>query len=290
MRRCAWIALLAVALGLVGCQSKKSVQRPMRDKYYRTAVSLSPGTTEIFAAEVTNVPLVGRTAADNWPPRVSAIPIVASVKPNYERLSTLKPELVVYDAALFSPDDVEKIKSTTGATLFAIKANTLGDFTKELYELGTLTGSEVAMNNYVTKILAEVGNAKVEPFNPVPKVAVILPGEGGRDYIAGTGSFVASAVEAAGGTPVGPNDTKFVAVSPESLVGMNPDVIIVSGTKADMSGAVALLKNPRYQTLSAIKNGRVRAIDEDVLVRRGGRVDILLKALHQSMKPSAGGG
>ncbi len=260
----------------------------MRDKFYQSAVSLSPGTTELMASNVNLVPLKGRTAADDWPRQVSAIEVVASVKPNYERLAAIKPQLVVYDAALYSPEELAKIKSTTGGQLFGFKANSIDEFISELYELGSLTGSEANINSYVNRIHTEMGVSKAEPFNPVPKVAVILPGEGGRDYIAGTKGFVASAVVAAGGEPVGPEENKFVAVNPETLVGMNPDVIIASGTKQDMKGVLALIKNPRYQTLNAVKNGRVRAIDEDVLVRRGGRVDILIRALRQSLKPSGG--
>ncbi|MEZ0326122.1 MAG: ABC transporter substrate-binding protein [Fimbriimonas sp.] len=233
--------------------------------------------------------LVGRTAADDYPvSAVNPIEVVASVKPNYERLAALKPDLVVYDAALFSQEDIDKVKSVTGATVFAIQANTIDDFTKEMYVLGSMVAAESNFNSYVNKIIAEVGASKSEPFSPVPKVAVILPGDSGRDYIAGTKSFVASAVEAAGGQPVGPEDTKFVAVNPESLVALNPDVIVVSGSKLNMQGVLALLKNPRYQTLSAIKNNRVRAIDEDVLIRRGTRVDQLIKAMHQSIAPGGG--
>jgi iron complex transport system substrate-binding protein len=263
--------------------------RSGREKVLRTAVSLSPGTTEIMLASIGNVRLLGRTAADDWPEgSVNSVEVVASVKPNYERLTALKPDLIVYDAALFGKADVDKIKSLTKAEVFAIQANTIEEFTKEMYVLGSLTASEARMNDYVNRILAEIGTARAEPLTPTPKVAVILPGDGGRDYIAGKSSFVASAVEAAGGEPVGPDDSKFVLVNPEALLGMNPDVIVVSGTKQDMRGAMALLKNPRYQTLNAIKQKRVKVINEDVLIRRGARVDQLIKALHQSF--TSGGG
>ncbi|MEZ0324672.1 MAG: ABC transporter substrate-binding protein [Fimbriimonas sp.] len=291
MRRSAWFAVLITALALTGCQPKAPSVRAPRAKYIQSVVSLSPSTTEIAMVFVKSFQLRGRTAADDYPvSNVDTVEIVASVKPNYERLAAIKPELVLYDAALFSPDELDKVKKTTGAIMFGFKANSIDEFITELYEFGSLTASEAGVNEYANRIIREAGAAKAEPITPVPKVAVILPGEGGRDYIAGTDSFVASAVKAAGGEPVGPGGNKFMAVNAESLVSMNPDVIIAAGTKENMKGVVALLSNPRYKTLNAIKNQRVHAIDEDVLVRKGARVDQLIKALFQSLSNTSGGG
>jgi iron complex transport system substrate-binding protein len=105
--------------------------------------------------------------------------------------------------------------------------------------------------------------------------------------IAGTGSFVADIVRKVGGEPVGPSGTLFVKANPETLVTLNPDVIIVNGSKGDVAGAVALSKDPRLQSVKAIKNGRIRAIESDVLLRRGGRVDLLISGIMRALAAPA---
>jgi iron complex transport system substrate-binding protein len=283
MRRSAWFALLLAALVLPGCSGKKeSAQRPARPKTYRSVISLSPSTSEIWMTMANTTILKGRTASDDWPKApLATIEVVSSVKPNYERIAQIKPDLIVYDDALFRPEEIEKIKSQTGADSFAITADSIDEFIVQMYDLGSLAAFESHAASYVSKIVAEKQAAASSPLNPKPKVAVLLAGDSGRDYIAGVKSFVASAVEAAGGTPVGPDSTKFEALSPEAFIALNPDVIIVGGTKENTKGAEAVAANPRYQTISAVKRRAIKIIDEDVLVRRGGRVDLLLKSMRQ---------
>jgi iron complex transport system substrate-binding protein len=288
MPRYAWLAALLAGLVLFGCQGSKTVERPRREKMYRKVISLSPSTTELIGVYGESAALVGRTEADNYPTYgVPNIEVVASVKPNYERIAAIQPDLLVYDAALFNPQDLEKLKSMTKADTFAITADTVEAFIEQLYEMGTLLGSESKVNEYVMKIRSEMDSAKSEAATPAAKVAVLLSG-GGRDYIAGTKSFIASVIAASGGELVGPEDNKFVAVSPESFVSMNPDLIIVAGTKQDMKGAVAVLNNPKYQSMRAIKDKRIRVINEDVLVRRGARVDQLIAAVHKVLAEGSG--
>jgi iron complex transport system substrate-binding protein len=191
----------------------------------------------------------------------------------------MRPDLIVYDASLYSDQDVEKLK-TLKADMFAVSANTIRGFIEEMFALGQLIGSEKTLNDYANRILVEA-DANSDSGATRRKVAVIMPGNGSADYIAGTKSFVADAVRTVGGEPVGPESDRFVVASPESIVALNPDVIIVPATKQNMKGAQAVATNPKYRTINAIKNNHISAIDQDVLLRRGARVDTLLKATRQ---------
>jgi iron complex transport system substrate-binding protein len=68
-------------------------------------------------------------------------------------------------------------------------------------------------------------------------------------------------------------------------VSFNPDVILVPGTKFDVSGADKVLKDPRFATVSAVKQKRVIVLDADILLREGQRVDQLIKAVHRAIAP-----
>lgn len=281
MRRLSLLLMPALLLSALAC-SKPLPERAFRSKAYQRIVTLGPGVSEILVGNTDAGPRVkGRTAADNWPTYgLNSIPIVASVKPDAEAIAKVNPDLIVYDSALFSPADIEKLKDTAkDATMYAVSANTIDDFENQIFEIGSLVGSEIRVNDYVIKIDQARSKAQASESSQLPKVAVILPGDGGGDFIAGTGSFVADAVKAAGGQPVGPDATLFVPANGEAIAAFNPDIIIVPAKKTDMKGALSVLNNPAYKSTNAVKLGNIKAVDQDVLLRRGGRVDVLIDAL-----------
>lgn len=288
MRRALPLLFLIVLAFLSGC-ADKAVKLPGRPKFYKRVVSLSPGTTELVAINGDSQTLKGRSAACNYPPNiVGAIPVVASVKPDYEMIQGLKPDLIVYDKGLYSRQDIDKLKST-GADTFAIDANTVDDFIKQCYEMGSLLGWESRFNDYIQKIVTEEQTLQAAPFDPKPKVAIVMPGAGGQDYICGSDTFLGDVVRIAGGEMVGPKTSQFVLLNPETLVAANPDVIITNGSKTNSEMTVQqvnlILNDPRFKTVNAVKNKRVKPLDSDVLLRRGERVDDLMQGIHDAIAP-----
>lgn len=291
MRR-SWIgAILPVfALALAsGCKSgPEVVQIKHRPKAYKTVVSLSPNTTEIYSSVIGRSDLKGRTAADDWPSGSAlSAPVVATVKPDYEKLTQIHPDLILYDASLYSQADLDKLK-TVGADMFAFDKDDLKGFEDECYDLANLLGGSTQVSSYVDRISTELSTAQGAPPTPAPKVAVMMPDASGADMIAGTESFVANAVKLVGGQPVGPGGNKFVPLSPESLVSMNPDVIVVPGTREDYKGAVSLLNDKRFASVKAIQTKRVTIIEPGVLLRRGARVDKLINGLYRAIASQGG--
>jgi iron complex transport system substrate-binding protein len=284
MRLALPLLVLSFSLALSGCAEKPMVFTP-RPKVYQRIVSLSPSTTEIVASDGDANTLKGRTAADNFPGAlVLQVPIVAQVKPDYEKIQSLKPQLIVYDKSLYSDQDVEKLKAAK-ADMFAIDAKTVDDFVKQLYELGSMLGFETRFNDYIERILQEQAAAKSASFPTKPKVAIIMPSPDGNDMICGTKGFLGDVVNIAGGELVGPATDNFGTLNAESFVALNPDVIIVGGSKIDSSGPGLIMKDPRFKTIAAVKGNFVRALDQDVLYRRGQRVDMLINAMHKVISP-----
>jgi iron complex transport system substrate-binding protein len=270
-----------------GCHpGQEEIHFATRPKQIHTVASLSPSTTEIVGSMTFNLKLVGRSAADNFPPNVNAkgteVPIVAGVKPDYEKLKAANPDLVVYDADLYSDQDIAQIKAL-GAETFGFKAKTLMDFQAELLAYGGLVGGESEASTYADKIWDEAKAAEADSITPRPKVAVIMPGLAGQHYILGTKSFEADVVKAAGGDIVGPDSDKYVPMNAERLMQLNPDMIITAG-KPDQ-----LIQDPQLKSLKAIAGMKVRGIDQDVMTRRGYRVDRNIRLVHQSLLNMAQG-
>ncbi len=282
MRRAFLLSLLVATL-IAGCRpGEEKIQWAVRPKAYRSIVSLSPSATEVVASTSYTIPLVGRTAACDFPPQVSNAPIVAQVKPDYEKIKEANPGLVVYDASVYNEADIAQIEAL-GIDTFAFKAKTVDEYIAELRKLGTLLGSEMEVSTYIDKL--EQG--KKTPLDPKPKVALILPGKTGEHLIAGTSSFHADVVRQVGAEPVGPEADKYVSISMEALIKLNPDMIVMSGEKKDLDRFVA---DPRLRAMPAVAKGKVRSfLPSDLLTRMGYRVDQEMDKVYRSIMDMAGG-
>lgn len=286
MRRPPLLLLFGLLVAAVGCESNAPVVGgKARQTRVTSVVSLSPSTTELIQSLSPTGILKGRTQADNFPANIPA-PIVASVKPDYEKIKSLSPNLIVYDASLYNDQDVQKLKAL-GFPLFPIDANNIDGFDDEVLKLAEQIGAETNASDYVDRIVASRSTAQADPINPKPKVAVMLVGQGTEDSIDGTDSFQADVVRAAGGDVVGPKVDHFVPLSPELLVSQNPDAIVIGVDKTNPDAAAkavsALLADPRLKSVKAIAGKRILPIDADVLVRRGYRVDKLIDGLHKAL-------
>ncbi|MBX3120305.1 MAG: ABC transporter substrate-binding protein [Fimbriimonadaceae bacterium] len=282
MRFTRWLLAVPLFALIAGCGSNDPIigGKP-NESPAKQIVSLSPSTTEITGAKLINVTMIGVTESCNWPPSIKQmIPppmmVMNGIKPNYEAIASLRPDLVVYDAALFSDQDIQKFSDLNIRT-FGFKANTLEDFYTELYKLASMTSSESHANDYVIAMQRAQERGRV-PIEPKPKAAIILPGQGSEHFVAGSESFQADMVRNCGADVVGPKGTAFMPANIEELVSLNPDVIFSGGD------ATALTKDPRLQSISAIKNKRVFSFNADVIVRRGGRVDRVMGEMIDMMR------
>lgn len=281
-----FLAMLSFCLSLllVGCSEAPRTQGGVPyDKNIHSIVSLSPSTTEIVANCVPLIPLSGRTAACNFPVQIlEKVPIVAQVKPNYEKIASIKPSLIVYDGSLYSTADIDKLKSLN-IPLYEFKSQTIDAFIDELRKLGAQTVAETEISAYCDKILEERTSSQSE-VTTHPKVAVII-GSNGRYMIEGTKGFTADVVRAAGGEPVGPDSERFETLNPEVLISMNPDFVFLGTSDKGSETEIAGFRNdPRLKTLKAIGANHVYGVKEDILVRRGARVDMLIDGINRGIK------
>ncbi len=276
MRRLFGLAFALLALLIVGC-GPETVKVRVPPKEYSSIVSLSPGTTEIVFLQFGAARLKGRTSQCDYPTAVTSVPVVMSgPKPDMEKLTALQPDLIVYDPVLFNAEDVASLKKL-GCDLFALKAHSLDEFCKSLAELGGKAKAETEVSEYIDKIQQARAAAAGMAKNPRPKVAVLMPGKGAEHYIAGTESFQADLVRASGGDVVGPKADRMVTLNVESLVQMNPDVIVVAGE------AGSVVSDARLQSIKAIKDGKVLPVKPEMILRAGSRVDTLINALAKNL-------
>jgi iron complex transport system substrate-binding protein len=276
------LALLPLLL-FAGCRQPPALGGEPLPKVYQKIVSLSPSTTELIGQMEPMDRLRGRTRSCNWPRGIEAVPVMADVKPDYEKLAQAKPDLIVYDAALYNANDVQKIKDL-GFEVFSLDVRTVDQLIEWLYEMGTKSSDPMRYSDYVDGIVAVRGSALANAPSPKPRTIVLLSG-GGTEYMAaGLQTFQADLVRAAGGEPIGPDSKQFVTVSVEKMIADDPDVIAVAGKAEDV------LRDPRLRGMRSVRAGRVVSINPDVLLRAGARVTEVIRALGDYYQAAFPGG
>jgi iron complex transport system substrate-binding protein len=272
-----WMIALAVTLlTCVGCQEAPPVGGKNRPKAYTSAVSLSPSTTELIASYFINLQLVGRTAACNYPDQIKTAPVMGSVKPDFEKIVAAKPSVVFVDKSLYGDAEIQKLKDLK-LDVIVMDVKTVKEFCTFLQLTAGKVGSEMDVNNSVDKIVNAYENASSQPGEK--RKIMILLGDTNSEYmVAGLKTFQADLMRGTGYELVGPDAEKFQTMPVEQLIGLAPDVIITTGDP------MTVFKDPRLQSMGAIKNRRIIKIDADSLLRAGSRVERILNDLRPAVE------
>lgn len=271
------IALALFVLLIAGCGQKMGIKMKKPAKFYMSVISLSPNTSEIAYLNIGADRLKARTASCTWPMGIERKPIVVTgTKPDYEAIAAIKPDIIIYDPLMYSDTDIAKFKELNIET-FALKAGSVKEFKDSIAKIGGMMHCETNMWDYIDKIDAAMTKGKRDPGTKLSKVAVIMPGQGGEHYIAGLNTFQADIVRCSGGEPVGPEADRFVPLNAESLIAMNPDVILVAGNASSVEN------DPRLKPINALKNKRVLPIKQEMMLRAGTRVDVLIENLAKAL-------
>ncbi len=267
--------LLAFAL-LAGCTAPPpQVGGQIPDKVYGRVISLSPSITELVALlNATNL-LVGRTSVDTRPSYIKGVTIVANPTPDIEMIVKLQPDLVLVEENLINPAELEKLQSQKGFDVVVLDIDSIQDWEDSVTKLGVLLQAHSRASEVIDRVHQARANAILPKSTYRPKVMVAMSAS--PPWVAGTGSYQADVVRAAGGEPVGPPTDRFVAFSPESIIKLNPDIIFVSADVSKFSG-------PEWEAIRAGKDGEIIQVNEDTLLRTGADLEQLIAAMSKEIR------
>ncbi len=222
-------------------------------------VSLTLGTDETLLELVGPQRLVGVTylASDKTTSNIADRPELAQIKGKLqddpEQVIALNPDLV-FVGQFTKPDVIDQIRKA-GITVFVV-----GNFTsisameQNIQTIGHLVGEDAKarqMTDQMDQKLAEIADKLKGAKGPKPSV-LYLAAEG---WAAGKATTVDDIITHAGGTNAAAILNDWNQISPEKVVELNPDVVILSPYVTDQD----FVKNPAYKDLAAIKNNRVAA-------------------------------
>jgi iron complex transport system substrate-binding protein len=110
----------------------------------------------------------------------------------------------------------------------------------------------------------------------------------GSIYTAGADSFLASLIEISGGEPI-TGDATTTAIQLEELVAADPELILLGDAAYDAAiTAESVAQRPGWGEMTAVVEGRVIPMPEDLLITRPGpRIVDGLQALAHAIHPEA---
>ncbi|MFD8492663.1 ABC transporter substrate-binding protein [Amycolatopsis sp. NPDC059657] len=252
-------------------------------------VSLSPATTETLFAIGAGAHVVAVDDQSDYPanaPRTA----LSGLTPSAEAIAAYKPDLVVASA------DTGGLVGALGKlgikSLVLPSAGTLDEAYGQMTTLGKETGHGPEADRLVTGIKSEL--AALVAATPKPAAPLSYYHELSQDYYsANSHTFVGQVYGLFGLVNVAdsaPSSSGYPQLSAEALVKADPKLIFLADTKCCKQDAAAVAARPGWAAISAVKNGDVVALDDDIASRWGPRLLDFAKAVAAAVAKAAPGG
>jgi iron complex transport system substrate-binding protein len=255
----------------------------------RRIVSLSSTATEMLFAIGAGDQVAAVDSYSNYPPEAPATDL-AAIDPNVEAIAKYEPDLVVYS---YDPGDLQdSLDKLKIPALYEPAAASLDDVGAQMEELGRATGH------------ADEASSQVDQLQTTIDGIVAQVGDAGRDksyyyelddtyYSLTSSTFVGSLLGLLGLRNIADEakgaSSGYPQLSAEYIVAANPDLILLADTKCCGQSAETVAKRPGWKDLTAVRDGGVVPLDDDVASRWGPRVAELLQQVADTLTDQASG-
>ena len=271
-------AAIEIASGDVVSSSVKATTQPQFSK----VVALANGSAEIIDSLGLKKILVGRDIAST-DESLASIPIVTSGHQVIaEKIISLAPDLVLIDSSVGPLQALTAIRKAGIRVESIDEVWTVGAITSKVNQIANILGVKSDGDALASKINSSISSASAQ-VSGKPRVAFLYLRGGNSIYLlGGKGSGADSILESLGAIDVGAvaGSRPFSALTSESLIGKNPEVILVMSKGLQSVGGVdGLVKLPGIAQTAAGKSHRVIAVDDSLLLSFGPRTPSMLSKL-----------
>ena len=249
-------------------------------------VSLVPSVTEILYALNSEDMLVGVTDFCDFPAEARRKPSVGGmVAPSLEAVAALRPDLIVATTEGTREDTFTQL-TRLGIPVYLVAVHRVAEVKALIVRLGGLTGRQAAAAAIVAQLEQRIGAVtKAVGALERPRVLYVLWPE--PLIVPGRDTIVTELIQLAGGRSLTANDPdSWPRYSLEAAVAGRPEVILLANHGAG-TGAIAEEKWRRLSDLPAVKAGRLRSVNGDLLHRYGPRIADGLEHLARAIHPEA---
>lgn len=253
-------------------------------------VSLSPTHTEILFAIGAGEQVVAVDAMSNHPAEAAAVVTsLSGYEPNVESIVAYEPDLVVIG------DDYNGLAeqlASVGIDSWASPAPLdLDGVFAQIEDLGERVGKVEESTELVTTMRASIDEI-VAATATLPEPLSFYHELDDTYFTATSNTFVGSVYGLFGLRNIADaaeDQSDYPQLSAEFVISQNPDLIFLADTKCCAVTAESVAARPGWETLSAVQNGHVIALDDDIASRWGPRivefVRFISEAISQLVQP-----
>ncbi|MDW8045558.1 MAG: cobalamin-binding protein, partial [Nitrososphaerota archaeon] len=236
---------------------------------------------------------VGVTNYCDYPARVKGLVnegrimiIGGFANPSIEKIVASMPD-VVFAIHTIQLKFVESLEEK-GVKVVFLDPKSIQDILNNILLIGKVAGKDVEAKKLVESMKQRIDNVVKKTQNIPYRPRVYYEVWHDPLMSIGPGTFISQLIEMAGGQNIfSDSHLPYPVVSAESVIARNPEFIII---KIGYMGGVAkdeIMKRPGWGVISAVKDGKIYEIDEDLVVRPGPRIveglELLAKIIHPGL-------
>jgi iron complex transport system substrate-binding protein len=261
--------------------------------YPQRIISLAPSNTQILFAIGAGDKVVGVTDYDNYPYNFSAWITAGNMTsiggystPNKETIASLQPDLIL--ATPINDVDVVTLRSL-GYSVLVINPASINGVLHDIALIGNATGNQAGATSLADKINSQINSitSKIAAANIQEKPKVYYEIWDDPLMSAGGTTWINDIINKVGAINIFANETQqYPTVSSESIVQMNPDVILLPSSMG--TGTItpdSVKARSGWNTINAVKNNRIVVIDGDLFAEAGSRIGEQVSAIAQAIYP-----
>ena len=249
----------------------------------RRIVSLAASNTEILFAIGAAEKIVGVDQYSDFPPAAREKPTVGGYsRPDLEKIVALEPDLIL-GTGIHIKATLPELERR-GLTTLIVDPRDVKGVMEKIRLVGRATGQRQEAEALADALLARVDSvvARVQGAEPVRTFYELSPSL----HTAGPGSFVDDLIRLAGGANVAAGAGKeWPQMNQEALFLADPEVILLADHGAGETPE-AVAARPGWSQITAVKTGRVVAIEPNLANRPGPRVVDGLELVARTLHPA----
>lgn len=244
--------------------------------------------TEIVFAIGAGDDVVGVDKTSSYPEKVKQLPQIGYWKLlNIEGVLSLRPTLFITLNDV-EPDNVIEKVSESKVDVLALRRvpGTIELLYENINKIASKLNKQEEGEKLINRIKANLADIQAKIATHPQKTKVLsLMSMSGSNSVAGKNTTIDALITIAGGENLATHNS-FKSYTAESIIAINPEVIILNKYSIDQLGGLDKVNTiPGITETNAFKNNRITVIDDSYLFGIGPRVDEAAKLLFQSFYP-----
>lgn len=250
-------------------------------------ISLAPSNTEILFALGLGDKVVGVSDFCDYPEEAQKIEKVGFVEPNMEKIVDLEPDLILYIGGATQLEKVQTMEHL-GLTVLVLAPSDIEAILADFELVGRATGSEDEAALLVRELRARMDDvlSRVAQAERKPLVFYELDAtDAAGPWTAGPGSFIDTLITMAGGVNLGASaEMEWAQFSTEEIIAQDPEIIILGDANYGVT-VESVKERPGWGVITAVKEGAIYPIDDNLVSRPGPRIVNGLEELARIIHP-----